>query len=218
VVAIASKHPITAELKGGILRDLPEISDITDGDLRQKVVDAWALALSETRYKAVSEVPPWGNPKVFVIKRGSQADHLRGVTHLAVAFANEFKSSWPEVRINKDVVLAGALCHDIGKPWEFDNDERWSADPSVFGYPSIRHPAYGMHLCLTVGLPEEIAHIAMAHSPMEGNAIVRSLECTIVRYADNTWWRIAGVCGLLKPETMTQHMGFPYSIRQTDLD
>ena len=163
-------------------------------------------------------MPPWGNPKVFVIKRGSQADHLRGVTHLAVDFANEFKTSWPEVRINKDIVLAGALCHDIGKPWEFDNDERWSADPSIYGYPSIRHPAYGMHLCLMAGLPEEIAHIAMAHSPMEGNAIVRSLECTIVRYADNTWWRIAGVCGLLKPETMTQHMGFPYSIRKTDLD
>lgn len=59
-----------------------------------------------------------------MIKRGSQADHLRGVTHLAVALANDFKSSWPEVRINKEIVLAGALCHDIGKPWEFNSDER----------------------------------------------------------------------------------------------
>jgi len=208
-----------AQFEPGILRDLPEITDISNEGLRKKVIAAWALALSQTRFRAISEVPPWGGPNIFVIKRGSQADHLRGVAHLAVSFANEFKTSWPEVRIDKDIVLAGALCHDIGKPWEDDNNERWRADPSICGYPSIRHPAYGMHLCLTAGLPEEIAHIAMAHSPTEGNAIVRSLECTIVRYADNTWWRIAGVCGLLKPETMTQQiMGFPYSIRQTDLD
>ena len=71
----ASRNPITAEMKAGIRRDLPEIGDIADKALSAKVVDAWALALSETRYKAISEVPPWGNPKVFVIKRGSQAQH-----------------------------------------------------------------------------------------------------------------------------------------------
>jgi putative nucleotidyltransferase with HDIG domain len=213
----ASRNPITDEMKESVRRDLPEIDDITDKALADKVVDAWALALSETRYKAISEVPPWGNPKVFVIKRGSQAQHLRGVAHLAVAFAKEFSSSYPEVSIDHDIVLAGALCHDIGKPYEFDNQERWSADPSVYGYPSMRHPAYGAHLCLVAGLPEQIVHIAMAHSPVEGDSIVRSLECTIVRYADNTWWRIAGVCGLLKPETMGP-MGFPYSIRKTALD
>ena len=203
-------------MKEQIIRDLPEIKDITDASLRDKVVDAWALALSQTKFKAISEVPPWGNPKVFVIKRGSQADHLRGVAHLAVGFADEFKTSYPEIRVKRDIVLAGALCHDIGKPWEFHNHDRWSADPSAVGFPSIRHPAYGAHICLTAGLPEEIAHIAMAHSP-EGEQLVRSLECTMVRYADNTWWRIAGVCGLLKPETMGP-MGFPYSIRKTDLD
>ncbi len=211
------KNPVTAEMKASIRRDLPEIADIADKALADKVVDAWALALSETRYRTISEVPPWGNPKVFVIKRGSQAQHLRGVAHLAVAIANEFTSSYSEVSINKDFVLAGALCHDIGKPYEFDNQERWGADPSIYGFPAIRHPAYGAHLCYMIGLPEEIAHIAMNHSPVEGDHIVRSLECTIVRYADNTWWRIAGVSGLLKPETMTA-MGFPFSVRKTTLD
>jgi hypothetical protein len=36
-----------AELKAGILRDLPEIADISSADLREKVTDAWAL--SQTR-------------------------------------------------------------------------------------------------------------------------------------------------------------------------
>jgi putative nucleotidyltransferase with HDIG domain len=211
------KNPITDAMKCSIRQDLPEIADISDKALANLVVDAWALALSQTRYRTISEVPPWGNPKVFVIKRGSQAQHLRGVAHLAVAIADEFRSSYPEVSINRDIVLAGALVHDIGKPYEFDNQDRWAADPSIYGYPAIRHPAYGAHICYTIGLPEEIAHIAMNHSPVEGDHIVRSLECTIVRYADNTWWRIAGVSGLLKPETMTA-MGFPFSVRKTSLD
>ena len=28
----------------------------------------------------------------------------------------EFETTNPEIRIDKDIVLAGALCHDIGKP------------------------------------------------------------------------------------------------------
>src|SRR6516164_4607728 len=108
-------------MREGIVRDLPEIRDVTDKALQEKVIDAWVMALSQTKYRAISEVPPWGNPKVFVIKRGSQADHLRGVAHLAVGFADEFKRSWPEIRVNRDIVLAGALCHDVGKPWEFHN-------------------------------------------------------------------------------------------------
>jgi putative nucleotidyltransferase with HDIG domain len=212
-----SKNPINDAMKAGIRKDLPEIADITDKALADKVVDCWALALSQTRYRMISEVPPWGNPKVFVIKRGSQAQHLRGVAHLAVAIADEFISSYSEVSIKRDIVLAGALLHDVGKPYEFDNQERWGADPSIYGFPAIRHPAYGAHLCYTIGLPEEISHIAMNHSPVEGDHIARSLECTIVRYADNTWWRIAGVSGLLKPETMTA-MGFPFSVRKTALD
>lgn len=213
----SQKHPITNVMKANIRVDLPEIDNIRDKALADLVVDAWAFALSQTRYRAISEVPPWGNPGVFVLKHGSQVQHLRGVAHLATAIADEFLSSHPEVSINRDIVLAGALVHDVGKPYEYDNQERWAADPSVYGLPAIRHPAYGAHICYTVGLPEEIAHIAMNHSPVEGHHITRSLECTIVHFADSTWWRTAGVSGLVKSETITA-MGFPFSMRKTALD
>jgi hypothetical protein len=50
--------------------------------------------------------------------------------------------------IDRDVVLAGGLCHHVGKPYEFSprNIERWSADPGAVGFPSVRHPGYGVHL------------------------------------------------------------------------
>ena len=91
--------------------------------------------------------------------------------------------------------------HDVGKAWEFEpeNLKRWAADKSQSGSPSMRHPVYGAHICITVGLPEEIAHIALGHS-YEGDLMMRSLECTIVHRADHLWWSIAGGFGLLKPE------------------
>lgn len=49
---------------------------------------------------------------------------------------------------------------------------------------------------VTVGLPEEIAHIVLAHS-FEGDFLVRSLEATIVHRADSLWWAVAGGAGLL---------------------
>ena len=55
--------------------------------------------------------------------------------------------------------------------------------------PSLRHPGFGIHICLTMGLPEEVAHMAAAHSG-EGELLVRSLENTILHWADYTFWRV----------------------------
>jgi hypothetical protein len=59
-----------------------------------------------------------------------------------------------------------------------------------------------VHLCLTVGLPEGVAHIAGGHSG-EGELIQRSLEATIVHHADYAFWHVLAAGGLMeagKPE------------------
>jgi hypothetical protein len=55
---------------------------------------------------------------------------------------------------------------------------------------------------LLAGLPEEVAHIAGAHSG-EGELLVRSLEATIVHLADIGYWTLALAGGLIKPETVS---------------
>ena len=111
----------------------------------------------------------------------------------------------PDLRIDRDFLIAGALCHDIGKPWEFDpeNRRRWEANPHGSGLPAIRHPAFGVHVCLMVGLPEQVAHCAAAHSG-EGELLVRSLENTIVHHADYAFWGIARAGGLLEPDSLAE--------------
>ena len=199
------RSAITDELRARVRKELPEVDEIRDPELAAKVVEAWALALASSSFGAIAEIEPSGNPGVNTLKRGSQTDHIRGVTRMALALAEQLQAQLPDLRIDRDVLIAGALCHDVGKPWEFDsaNRRRWEADPRAAGLPSIRHPAFGVHVCLAVGLPEEVAHCAAAHSG-EGELLVRSLENTIVHHADYAFWGIARAGDLLVPETIAE--------------
>lgn len=198
-----SDSTITDALRAQVLEELPELAQIGDADLKAKAIEAWALALSRSSFTSIREIPPAGNPDVMEARRGDQTDHLRGVTRLAIGIAHEMQTAYPELAIDRDVIIAGGLLHDVGKAWEFDpeNRKRWKASQKRFGKPSIRHPGYGAHICLTVGLPEEVAHIAMAHSG-EGELLVRSLECMIVHQADYTFWNTLLAGDMLKPETV----------------
>jgi putative nucleotidyltransferase with HDIG domain len=204
--ASSSLHEISDELRQQIRLELPEISMIGDPDLQTKAVEAWAYAIAHSSFTSIHQIPPAGNPDVQEAKRGDQTDHLRGVTRLAIGIAREMQAAYPELDINMDTIVAGGLLHDVGKAWEFDPErrKRWSSEQKRYGRPSIRHPAMGAHICMTVGLPEEVAHIAMAHSG-EGELLVRSLECMIVHQADYTFWNTLLAGGQLKPDTVPQH-------------
>lgn len=200
---LKQQRPINDTLRRSVVEDLPELADISDTELRRKAIEAWAFALSHSSFGRISDIPPGGNPGMNVLKRGSQADHLRGVARLALQIVDTFTTQRPEVSIDRDVVLCGALCHDVGKCYEFDpeNLARWEQDPAATGQPTLRHTVFGTYVCLAVGLPEEIAHIACAHS-LEGLNIGVSSECMIVRHADHTYWSVAGTLGLLTPESL----------------
>ena len=189
---------VSDALRTKVREELPEVDQIADSGLREGVVEAWATALGRSSFGAIAEIRPSGNPNTPPLKVGTQADHIRGVTRLAMAIADEMTAMFPDLKVNRDLLIAGALCHDVGKPWEFDpeNQARWKGAPRAAGWPSIRHPAYGVHVCLSVGLPEEVAHMAAAHSG-EGELVVRSLENTIVHHADYAFWGTLEAGGLL---------------------
>ncbi len=188
-------------LKPGVRESLPEVDQISDPDLRERVVAAWAMALSETEFTTIDEIRPSGNPDSPALKRGTQADHLRGVARIALAMADSLESIVGSIGFDRDLLLASALCHDIGKPFEFspENRKRWSANPKASGFPAMRHPVYGAHIAISAGLPEAVCHAAGGHSG-EGELIVRSLENTIVHHADHAFWRILASAGMLEDQ------------------
>jgi putative nucleotidyltransferase with HDIG domain len=197
------ERPVTDRLRQSVREDLPEIAGIADEALRARVVEAWAMAIAESQsFDRIADIPGEGNPGVLVLGRGDQTLHLRGVARLALAIADDLLEHFPEIELSRDIVLAGALCHDIGKAWECDpaNQARWRERPDLVGRPSLRHSVYGAHLCLQAGLPEAIAHIALGHS-LEGGHIGRSAECVIVHQADHAWWLSVAAVGMLQPGT-----------------
>lgn len=174
-----------------ITDEMPEILWIENQALRDGVTDAWAAAIASSSLSRIGDMKPSGNYDSRPLRTGTQADHMRSVTRMAVKTFEEFSSLFPHFKADRDLLIAGCLCHDIGKVWEFDpeNVRRWKADPRRVGMPSLRHPGYGIHICLTMGLPEAVAHMAAAHSG-EGELLVRSLENTILHWADYTFWKV----------------------------
>ena len=192
---------ITDDKRARIHEELPEILWIRDDGLRLKVTDAWVAAIESSSFSELGEMRASGNYDSPELRQGSQADHIRSVTRMAVGIAEEMAALFPDFRYDRDILIAGCLCHDIGKVWEFDpeNVRRWRENPRATGMPSIRHPGYGIHICLTMGLPEEVAHMAAAHSG-EGELVTRSVENTILNRADYTFWQVAEASGQFRIE------------------
>lgn len=192
---------IREDLRESVRKSLPELSEIRDENLRNLVVDAWAYCLGQSSFHSIDEIRPSGNPDTPTLKGGTQTDHIRGVTRLALALGDTLKEQFPQLPIDRDLLTACALCHDVGKPYEFDPERqaRWRSRPSASGWPPIRHPQYGTHVCLTVGLPEEVCHAAGCHSG-EGELVRRSLHVTIVHHADYAFWRPLEAAGLLESD------------------
>lgn len=179
------------EVREGVRKALPEVSNIKDEDLRNKVVEGWAFSLSKSEFASIDEMKASGGPDTPAIKNGTQSDHLRGVAYIAQAIADAIEKVHGDIGIDRDLLWACGLCHDLGKPFEFSpkNQERWKKNIAASGYPAIRHSVYGVYCALSVGLPEAVAHTAGAHSG-EGELIKRSLENTVVHYADHAYWWI----------------------------
>jgi putative nucleotidyltransferase with HDIG domain len=188
----------TDKLRAGVRKCLPEVENIKNVELRNKVVEAWAFSLSQTEFTSIDQIKPSGNPNTPPLKEGTQSQHLRAVACIAHGIADGLEKVHGDIGIDRDLLWACGLCHDVGKPFEFSpkNQKRWKNDIGAAGYPAIRHSVYGVHVALTVGLPEAVAHTAGAHSG-EGELIKRSLENTLVHYADHAYWNVLERAGKL---------------------
>ncbi len=77
------------DLRQSVIVSLPELQDIRDQSLREKVIDAWVYSLGKSSFGSIEGIRPSGNPDTAGLKRGTQTDHIRGVTQLAVALGGQ---------------------------------------------------------------------------------------------------------------------------------
>jgi putative nucleotidyltransferase with HDIG domain len=159
----------------------PELDWIRDPDLRDRVALTWEKAIERSPLEPDDLLKI---PFTLVVPDcpATFMDHKRCVVHIARRSAEamqEFLGS--SLAIDLDVVVAGAILADVGKPLEYALDggrlvqsERGRA---------LRHPFTGVALAMECGVPDAVCHIIAAHAA-EGDLVRRSTEAWIVHHAD----------------------------------
>ena len=85
-------------------------------------------------------------------------------------------------KMDNDLLVAGALLHDVGKLVEYGKSGTGETVKSRCG-KNLRHPFSGTVIALRNGLPDEVGHIIANHAH-EGNGTLRSPEAVVVNKAD----------------------------------
>jgi hypothetical protein len=165
-----------------VLRLLPEIADIKDAALREKVIACWSEAIdfrgwTEDLLRNIPFTLLAENVKITFI------DHVRAVCKMCVAcdkVLDEVHGA-NKTKVNRDYLIAGAMLADVGKLLEFEI-EGSSPKKSSYG-KHIRHPFSGVGLAFKHGVPSEVMHIIATHSK-EGAGEKRLPESIIFHHAD----------------------------------
>ena len=170
-------------MKEQVLELLPEIKEIQDKDLQDKVIACWTEAITFRN---------WTNEELKSIPFTLLADnvnimfieHVRTCCRMGIACDSVLDEAYGSRKtpVNRDYLIAGSLLADVGKLFEFDKKSDGTVFKSDYG-KHIRHPFSGVGLAFKHGIPSEIMHIIATHSK-EGAGEKRSPESIIFHHVD----------------------------------
>jgi len=166
-----------------VLKLWPELNWIGDKTLREKTAKTWEMALERSVLSAqdLHRIP-------FTLLVGPDLkvtfiEHKRSVVHIARAAGQTINEMYHgELKVNMDVLVAGAILCDVGKLLEYELNEESMAVQGNYG-KYVRHPFSGVSLAEEAGVPAEVCHIIATHAG-EGNMVKRTTEAQLVHHAD----------------------------------
>lgn len=164
-------------------RLFPAFLEIGDRELRERSERAMAMAMeqggwNEANLAAAPVTLSWKGCDVGWI------EHVADVTQMCILEFDQMKKYYlrHSIPFDRDVVVAGALLHDIGKLTEFVPDGNGGAVHSE-NFQLMRHPLSGALIAGRAGLPDSIVHLIATHS-FEGERSYQTLESDFVRTVD----------------------------------
>ena len=175
----------------------PSLKKIKNKSLRERVAAVWSEAIitgcggrgwTFDELRAVKFTLLAGDIEMTFV------EHLNSCARQCIAIADVLEKSFRyDIPIQRDILIAGALLADVGKPLEFDKDASGKVVQGTFGQ-QVRHPFSGVALAYKHGIPGEVLHIIATHSH-EGDKIERSIESIIFHHADFVDFDIAKLLG-----------------------
>jgi putative nucleotidyltransferase with HDIG domain len=157
-----------------LARLLPELELVSDEGLKAGVAKVWSLALERSTFKSLEDIP-----FTLLIEglKDTLLEHTGRVTRAADAVVRT------RTDLRRDIVLAGALLHDVGKVLEYTAPkEGGPVGKSEMGR-LLRHPVTGAALAMEAGLPADVVHVIAAHAG-EGDLVTRTPEAIVVYHCD----------------------------------
>lgn len=171
------------------LWDMAE-TNISDVPLRRLV-----LTILERQKAQLKQVP--ATQKHFYPFVGGLLEHTLSVTNSCIHLVDKYVACYPEMTppLNRDLVIAGAILHDMGRTVEF-NDEMQNVQPTVSGR-LLGHLFLGRDLVrdtarelgdVDAELVQLLEHIIVTHLslPEWGSPRLPLIpECLIIHHADD---------------------------------
>jgi hypothetical protein len=180
-------------MRDQIKRLFPELEEISDAALREKVIDVWVDSLETGGWTVheLKQIP-------FTLLAGDIdirfLEHVRTCARMSIAIHDVLKAAYGDrVPLSRDHLIAGSLLADVGKPIEYVKDRSGKPSKGRRG-DMLRHPFSGVGLCWKHGLPDEVMHVVATHSK-EGDHVQRTLESIIFHHVDFVDFDIACALG-----------------------
>lgn len=148
----------------------PLISEIEEKKISEIVISAWCEVQERRKDIDIDDIPF----TLIIATKRTLIEHTNAVTEMA------FEIGRMRGDLNIDLVVAGALLHDIGKVLTYEK----KGDVFVPGplEKNLRHPVVGACLVAKYG-NYHLAHIVYVHSH-EGDRLSRSREAIIINHCD----------------------------------
>lgn len=153
----------------------PAVRDIADPALRAAVIATWEELWEMSPWARIEDVPTSTEIPYPTLP------HNQCVLDMALAVADAF-ARHHDIHVNRDYLIAAAILQDASKVVEFAPDSDGETKPTSLGrhYP---HAFWAAHVALRHGIPDEIAHVLLTHTP-QSPKFPTTIEGKILYYVD----------------------------------
>lgn len=166
------------EKKERVRQLIPLVDQIKDEKLRNGVVEIWVKVWEESEWEDLADCP---FSLALDVQDCNLIQHTNFVTTIALAMGSCARDIW-HIPVDTDLLLAGALLHDVSKAVEDAPEEGKPGKQSEIG-ENLLHGAYGVHLALNAGLSLKVAHLISSHTPRVSQ-LPNVVEGIFICYAD----------------------------------
>ncbi|MBN1552423.1 HDIG domain-containing protein [bacterium] len=158
--------------------------EITDEELREKTIETWVEGCRQGGWQTVEELHQIPFTLLTDACGISFIEHTIAVTRGAMGLLDAQINVYSKMpyTVNRDILIAGGILHDVGKLLEIEPDGKGGYQKSYSG-KIARHPISGTVLAAQCGLTGPILNTIAAHAK-EGDGRPRSLETVLIHQAD----------------------------------